>query len=152
MHILLAIQEVLSHGKLLLSDKYVAYPDSDYMDHVDFPPYIYNSLILTLYELLKINNKIELFTSLNLVYVNPLNSSLRYLASYYRGKLMLRPALFNKLHDTILSDLKDLTFLKSSRVAFIFNGLIFVISYFAYQIRKNLTKNFKLRITDDINR
>jgi glycosyltransferase involved in cell wall biosynthesis len=129
MHVMLAIQSIFDHGKLLLSNDFIAYPDEDYMNHINFPPYIFNELNFSLYKLYKLNNRNELFHSLNLSDVNPLNSSLNWLGNFYLGKMILTPSLKKTLISTVLCELRKLTFLKRHQLRFGKAIIMFLAGY-----------------------
>lgn len=139
MHVALALQATFDSGKLLLSNRFIAHPDPDYMDHIDFPPYIFNSLNDIMQEICNANGKAHLIPALQRRYVSPLNSSLRWLASYYFGQMMLTPTLRNRLQQTVSNGLRESVYLKNAQLGFIKATIIFVFAYGYFLIRKILT-------------
>jgi hypothetical protein len=88
MHCALLIQTAFEFGNVFLSNKFVAFSDSDYMDHVDFPPYVGAELVEIVEVLLKFNEKNHLKKSFNFVLADPLTTSMNTLATYFRGKIV----------------------------------------------------------------
>lgn len=149
MHIVLALQSAFDTGRLLLSNKFIACPDHDYLDHIDFAPYIFNSLNEILQESCEANGKAHLLPMLRRRYVSPLNSSLFWLWSFYFGKMTLTPSLKNRLTRTVKHEIRQLSFLKNGQLGFIKHASLFLIAY-AYSVgRKILTGKHGTRIRVD---
>jgi glycosyltransferase involved in cell wall biosynthesis len=148
-HVALALQTVFDHGGLLLSSDFVAYPDGDFMNHIDFPPYIFNSLISVVYELCDLNQKMPFYPLLRRRYVSPLNSSLSWLSSFYFGKRMLTLSLKQKLVGTVKQELRRASFVKSKQLGFIKESLIFLAAYVFYLGRIMLTGKKGVRIRNE---
>lgn len=119
MHIAIAIQVGLDFGKVFHSNKFIAHPDDDYLDHINFPPFIGNNLIKTVYHVLDQNDKLYIYQHIKLETVNPLTSSLINLAYYYRGKFVLTPELKSELYLTIVNELKTIKFNKINMELFL---------------------------------
>ncbi len=109
-HVTLAIVCGVTEGRVLHSSKFTAYPDSDYLDNIDFPPYIGNSMNIAILQALQLVEKIYWYDFLAAKYCDPLSSSLNTLGAFYRGKFALTPALRDELLDTVGSELKSLKF------------------------------------------
>jgi glycosyltransferase involved in cell wall biosynthesis len=105
-HIALALECALSEGKILLSPVFNANPDIDYLENIDFPPYIGNGLNLVILNALKMHNKIAIFHELAIEITDPLISSLNTLGAYYRGKHVLTLSLKGELWGTVEQHLK----------------------------------------------
>ncbi len=105
--VLLSIQVGFDHGRLLHSSHFVAYPDVDYMDHVDFPPYIGNNQNLAIRRLLLMNGKEHICSRLSLSnVVDPIGVGLSTLGCYYRGNFVLSKGLKHELYSTIQDEIK----------------------------------------------
>ena len=133
MHLALALQTVLDYGMVLHSEKCIARPDKDYMNNIDFPPYIANYVAETVDIVLRQNNRSDIYQKLNIKLVDPLTSSLDWLQSYYRGKFVLSPELKSKLYSTVINELKNLTITKVRMAALILSAIKLFVSY-AYNI------------------
>ncbi len=118
MHVALAIQTALDYGRVLHSENFIARPDTDYMDHINFPPYIFNALVMTVEIVLRENNKYDLCKYLKLEKVDPLTSSLFTLESFYMGKFVLTPELKAILYSTVFDEMKRLKINKISMSLF----------------------------------
>lgn len=105
-HITLALQCALRLGGILHSPVFTACPDDDYMDHVDFVPYIGNNMAIPLQWVLTTNNRMSLYDPLAPSHIDPLISSLIWLGSYYRGLMMLTVSLKGKLWKTVKYEIK----------------------------------------------
>ena len=148
-HVALALQSAFDHGKLLLSKDFIAQPDGDSMDHIDYPPYIFNSLINVVYELCNANQKRQFYPMLCRQYVSPLNSSLSWLTSFYFGKRTLTLSLKNTLVRTVKHELRHGAFIKSHRLGFIKASLFFFTAYIFYLWRIVLTGKRYVKIRDE---
>ena len=134
MHIAIAIQTGLDYGRIFHSNKRIARPDDDYMDHIDFLPCIQNNLIKTVSLLLNQNNKNDFFQHLKLETVDPLTSSMNFLSAYYRGKYALTPALKIKLYSTVANELKNLKNMNVKRIMLITVSFLKMIASLTYNI------------------
>lgn len=132
MHIALAIQTGLDYGRVFHSDKFIARPDDDYLDHIDFLPFIGNNLKKTVYLILDQNDKAGIYRHIKLETVDPLTSSMNTLGSYYRGNFVLTTELRSKLYSTMINELKNLKITNIKMVVLI-SILKLFISY-AYNI------------------
>ena len=150
-HVALALQTIFDEGRLLLSNTFIAYPDADFMDHIDFSPGIFNSLNGILHSLCEVNKKMQLYPSLCRRHVSPLNSSLLRLSSFYFGRMMLTPAWKNKLVATVKHELKQTSFVKNQQIGFIRAIIRFLVAYTYYRGRQILTGRSGLRIRDEDN-
>ncbi len=133
MHIALAIQTGLDYGKIFHSDKFIASTDDDYLDNIDFVPFIQNDLIKTVYLMLNENNKLQIYQQMKLKTVDPLTSSMNHLACYYRGKYALTPELKSKLYSTVVNELKHIKLTEIKLITLIISTIKFLIS-FVYNI------------------
>ena len=104
-HVALALQCGLSEGGILHSPVFVACPDVDYKDHIDFVPYISNNLDMVIRLALQVNNRMSLYKQLAIPYIDPFISSLNTLGAYYRGRhvltLPLKRVLWEAVHEGI---------------------------------------------------
>jgi len=116
-HVALALQCGLCEGKILHQTFFIAFPDNDYLDQVDFPPYIGNYMKLAVNWVLINNDKLCLIDRLLPKYISPLASSLDVLSSHYRGQRVLSIHLKNELWNTVKSSFNlrefNMTILKS---------------------------------------
>lgn len=108
MHVALACDIGIKRGRILHSTRFVARPDADYLDHVDFPPFVANDLYETLNLVLSEHKMIDLLESFEIKRVDPLTSSLIYLGAGYRGKIKIPVALKRKLYSVIHSQIHPL--------------------------------------------
>lgn len=106
-HVALAMQCGLSHGRILHSTEFIAFPDDDYMDNINFPPYIGNDLNIAIKQTLLLSGRMDLYDQLALSYGDPLSSSLNTLGAYYRGRFALTPSLKRELVKTVKHELKN---------------------------------------------
>ena len=100
-HVTLILQCCLCNMGMLYSPIFIARPDKDFIDHIDFPPYISNQLDLPILWVLKNNNKMEFYDCLAVPFVDEFISSLNMLGSFYRGRFVLTQRLKDKLWVTI---------------------------------------------------
>jgi glycosyltransferase involved in cell wall biosynthesis len=107
-HVGLAIQCGLTEGKVLHSPVFTAYPDLDYQENIDFPPYISNNLNIIIRHALLVSDKMYLYDQLKVKNLDPLPSSLNTLGAFYRGKHTLTPALRDELLHTVRRELKTI--------------------------------------------
>jgi glycosyltransferase involved in cell wall biosynthesis len=136
MHVALVLQTLFECGRLLLSKVFIAYPDADYMDHVDFPPYIWNSLEDLLHKLIAYNKKSYLNIASPNGHVNRLNSSLEELSSFYMGKRRMLPSLKKELISTVIYEMWHFAFLKSGKIGFLRAVKKFIFAYVGNRTRK----------------
>jgi len=152
-HVGLSIVCSLTKGRLLLSSTFTTYPDHDYMENVDFPPYIGNQLNGAIMQALQITDKKYLFENLQVQYIDPLAASLNTLGVFFRGGIVLTPRLRDELIKTIKLELTkfkvnrilDLNLQKES-IKFIFSlfysGMCFILTgKKLMRIRKGLKVN-----------
>lgn len=133
MHVALAIQTGLDYGRVFHSDKFIARPDDDYKDHIDFPPYIGNNLKKTVRLVLLLNNKADIYQQIKIKKVDPLTSSMDTLGSYYRGKFVLSTELKSELYSTVIHELKNLKISKVRMATLILSTIKLFVSY-AYNV------------------
>lgn len=105
MHIALAMYIVLKIGRIMHSQKFIAKVDDDYLDNVDFPPYVTNYMdetISTLMALTKKNNLLNAYyNKYPLMKIDPVISSLKYMTNLYRSGLFIKKDLENELNQII---------------------------------------------------
>lgn len=106
-HVSLALQCGLSEGGILHSSVFVAAPDANYKDHIDFPPYITNNLDIPIKWALQANNKMSLYKQLAIPYVDPLATSLNTLGTYYRGRHVLTLPLKRELWEAVQREIRS---------------------------------------------
>lgn len=129
MHVALAIQTGLDHGRVLHSAKCIARPDDDFKDHIDFPPYIGNNLYKMVSLVLHLNNKTEIYDHLEIKTTDPLTSSMNTLGSYYRGRFVLTPELKSELYSTVRYELRNLKIAKVKMAELVLSTVKLFISY-----------------------
>lgn len=133
MHLALALQTSLDYGMVLHSEKCIARPDKDYMDHIDFPPYIYNYVVETVDIVLRKNNRSDIYQKLNIKLVDPLPLSMEWLILYYMGKFVLTTELKSKLYSTVINEFKNMKITKIKMAVIILSTIKLFIAY-AYNI------------------
>jgi glycosyltransferase involved in cell wall biosynthesis len=109
-HVALAIQVGLDQGRIFHSKRFIAHPDEDFMDHIDFPPYIGNNMESMVNEVLARNSRMDFCSSLTFSRISPLTSSMNTLATYYRGNIVLTPELKTELYVALFNEIKNLRF------------------------------------------
>ena len=125
-HCAIALQAILSGGKFYLSSFFAAYPDEDFEDHIDFPPYVGGELNEICEKLLKKNDKSHLIHAFTFQVADPLITSLNTLATFYKGKILLTPELKSELIAKVRSELK--TYIKSLKITLLLNPkLLFIL-------------------------
>ncbi len=105
-HVEIFIRAVVKCGGFVSSTKFLAYPDEDYMDHINFPPYVGNRLNKQLLNVLTDLNLADCYESLCIPHVSPLDSSLRSLGASYRNKCKISDKLREELWETIFKELR----------------------------------------------
>lgn len=105
-HVTLALQCGLSEGAVLHSAVFMAYPDNDYKDHIDFVPYVTNNFDSPLLWVLHKNNNISFYEKLALPRVDPLATSLNTLGAFYRGRHVLTLPLKQELWASVRREIK----------------------------------------------
>lgn len=133
MHIALAIQTGLGSGRVFHSDTFIARVDDDYLDHIDFPPYIGNGLKKTICQVLSQNNKADILQQIDIRDTDPLTSSMDTLGSYYRGKSVLSPNIKSELYSTVRFELSELKIPKGRLKALTVSAVKLLVS-FAYNL------------------
>lgn len=133
MHVALAIQTGLDYGRVFHSDRFIARPDDDYKDHIDFPPYIGNNLRKTVKYVSLLNDGADIYEHMEIKEVDPLTSSMNTLGCYYRGKFVLTTELKSELYSTIIDELKNLKITKVRMSSLILSTIKLFISY-AYNV------------------
>ncbi len=135
MHIALALQTGLDYGEIYFSKEFIANPDDDFMDHIDFVPYIGNDLISTVEQIFKLNSRTELYEFLQLRRVDPLISSVNTLALYFSDKFFLSNEVRSTLYSTILQEISIKYLFKRSFFKSLMNLFFGLVSC----LRKKLT-------------
>jgi len=139
MHVALALGIGLTYGRIFHSSCVIARPDDDYMDHIDFPPYIVNNLNCTVKIVLTEAGQLDICSQLTVRAVDPLSSSLCTLGSFYRGKYVLTKALKAELQMTIKRELKSFRTEERHILEFLVCASKFGFSYLYYIVRFMLT-------------
>ena len=105
-HVEIFIRAVVKCGGFVSSTKFLAYPDEDYLDYIDFPPYIGNGLNEQLLNFLTDLNLADCYESLCVPHVSPLDSSLQLMGASYRNKFKVSDKLREELWVTIFKELR----------------------------------------------
>lgn len=132
MHVALAIQTGLDYGRVFHSNRFIARPDDDYMDHIDFPPYVANRLKETVKSVLLQDNKANIYQQMEIKEVDPLTSSMNTLGAYYRGKFVLSSGLRSELYSTVRNELKNLEIRKVGVPLLVLSTIKLFVSYAYY--------------------
>jgi len=105
-HVEIFVRAVIKCGGFVSSPKFLAYPDDDYIDHIEFPPYIGNMLNKQLLNFLTDLNLADWYESLCVPHVSPLGSSFQMLGASYRNKIKIGDNLRAALWGTIFKELR----------------------------------------------
>jgi glycosyltransferase involved in cell wall biosynthesis len=104
-HVLLAVLIAKARGNLLLHPFFFAFPDDDYLDHVNFAPYVsemmYSDLQVLFEKNLVTGDEFEKLSSL-LPRQSVFSRSIHRLYEYYSGKFLLTKSVRNQLWINIL--------------------------------------------------
>ena len=138
MHIALALQTGFDFGKIYHSKKFIACPDDDFIDHIDFVPYIGNDLVETVIQILKLNNKPDLYKYFQLKKMDPVISSMATLGLYFNDNFVVKKELRFKLYMTIKNGIKVKHFFIPQ---FIKVFIKLIIGYIIFLLRKVKLKN-----------
>ena len=105
MHVALAMYIVLKIGRILHSHNFIAKVDDDYLDNVDFPPYVSNYMDETISSVMALTKKNNLLDAYYNKYpsmkIDPVISSLKYMTNLYRSGLLINKDLENDLNRII---------------------------------------------------
>jgi len=99
-HILLSIILGKSRGKILLSEAFFAYPDEDYLNHINFAPYVSEIMLYELNLLVKsglITYEDALVLGIKIPRQSVLARSIHRLYEYYTGKFFLTLSMKRQL-------------------------------------------------------
>ena len=144
-HVELIIKAYFDKGKLLLSKYFIGQPQNDYLDNIDFPPYIGNNLNVSLFHTLKEINKLELYDHLRIAHTDPLISSLNTLGCFYRGKHVLTNNLKKELELQIFNNIGKTHYTTFLNYRFYFELIKYIVSIIYYfsmitLFKKNTTR------------
>jgi glycosyltransferase involved in cell wall biosynthesis len=145
-HVELIIKAYFDNGNLLLSKYFIGQPQNDYLDNIEFPPYIGNNLNTSLLNTLKNINKPEYFDSLRIPYTDPTISSLNTLGCFYRGKHMLTHNLKKELELEIINNILNLPLRIFFNYKFYYELIKYFISLLFYFIMKIFFKKIITRL------
>lgn len=99
-HILLSVILGKSRGKILLSEAFFAYPDEDYLNHVNFAPYVSEIMLYELTLLVKsglVTYEDALFLGSKIPRQSVVSRSIHRLYEYYAGKFFLTLSMKKQL-------------------------------------------------------
>jgi len=105
-HIEIFMRVVLKVGGFVSSPKFIAYPDDDFMDHIDFVPYVGNWTNKQLRIFLTEVNLSDSYETLCIPELSVLGISLQWLGAYYRDKFKLNDSLRAKLWQDVYKELR----------------------------------------------
>lgn len=129
MHVALFLDQAIKCGRLLFSPRFVARPDIDYMDNIDFPPFIKNSLQESLFIVLSGNDRMDFMPALGVEREDPLVSSMMYLGAGYRGRFKIPDHLRESLLATIRNELTYQGLRQRNKSQLFLSLLKFSVSY-----------------------
>ncbi|MDH5573587.1 MAG: hypothetical protein OEY89_17615, partial [Gammaproteobacteria bacterium] len=129
MHIALAIQSGFDYGNVFHSKMFICRPDDDYMNHIEFPPYIMNGLVEMVEQIFYQNNRTELMKYVDIKAVDPLIVSLNVFGSYFRGKYALNQELKKQMKKTVKEEFYNFKISRLYKKDFYLSILKFAISY-----------------------
>jgi len=137
-HVILSFYLFSRAPGLYKSTTFLAEPDEDFLDHVNFLPYVGQYLVkeLEIYSSFFDPNNSTLVSVINQIpRTNILEVSINALIGFYRGKVRLTKSvkanLINNLLRLLVGKLETRDGLKYSRISFRFCIKLFLIPYFA---------------------
>lgn len=136
MHIGIALETILLKSNVLFSNFFIAKPDCDYFDHIDFVPYVGNYLNELVTFIFHKHNIYGYESVIKLKYSDPFYTSIEWIYLFYIGKMKLTNELKNTLLNTIY---KDFNITKLNYKIFILI-LKFIPAYIYHNIYKKLSK------------
>jgi hypothetical protein len=128
-HIELVLFNSIPNGIILLSNYFIAGVQKDYLENINFPPYIGNNLNNSIKITLEKLNQIEYLDYFKIPHTDPLVSSLNMLGAFYRKKFVIKSNLKTELLFTIKYELKNRNFKLLSEYKSILELIKFFISY-----------------------
>jgi len=128
-HIELVLFNSIPNGIILFSNYFIASVQNDYLDNINFPPYIGNSLNQSIKITLEKLDQNIYYEILKIPNTDPLISSLNMLGASYRNKFLLNSNLKNELLSTIKYELKKRNYKLLINYRFIFELFKYIISY-----------------------
>ena len=140
MHLAICIDCFFKEGRLLLSNKFVGFPDDDYMDNIDFVPWIQNGLYNTVKRVCLANCRSDILSKLQIKKVDTLIVSINYISSYLRGNVVINFRLRKQILMKINSEMKSFSFIYSNKrdLFYALLKLLFSIFYHIIFIKKFL--------------
>jgi len=144
MHASLAVYIGLHIGQVLHSKVFIAKVDDDYLDQIDFVPFVGNYMVENIEMLMKFTGNSDLFNVLTEKYpltkVDPVESSLKHLANVYKAGLLISEDLEKQLNNIICDNIH-----KNGRKVLLSPGYLkfgyaFLYKYFPLSIISSLRR------------
>ncbi len=132
-HCALVLQTILLDKKFYLSSFFIGYPDDDFENHIDFPPYVGGELNEICEKILTQNNEYKLVEFFKFETADPLKTSLNTLATFYKGRIVLTPELKRELVSKAEVELSLLFKSKQFSKLLKWDLIILLIKYRAYR-------------------
>lgn len=137
-HIALAMQTAYHYGRILVSNDFIAKPDPDFRNHIDFPPYVgngYNKMAEVLFHHM---GKPDWASSHSCQHVDVGVSALEWLIDYYKGRAVVPYELRLELHRGFKEYVAENRFRLFFHPRFIRRCIYFAIAWIQYQIYKKM--------------
>jgi len=168
MHASLAIYIGLKIGNILHSKYFIAKVEEDYLDHIDFVPFVGNYMVDNINSLLSHTGHHKLFHQLNkkfpLTKVDPVISSLNHLINVYKAGLKINKDLELKLNNIIRLSIKDRGWRILTEPIYLKYGYAYMHKYYPlfwisslrtsirnrYKTKKNMIKSIRKKISNII--
>jgi glycosyltransferase involved in cell wall biosynthesis len=135
-HTVISTYISLLYGNILVSQFFIASVDVDYMDSIDFPPYVGNSIIPMLGKLYSYLNRLSLLNIIlplfEGIHVNPFYESLSVLKSNNEALQYVSPQLKSQFRSLVVNELRLNPFLVFSR-AFCFYIISFLFRVYPFR-------------------
>lgn len=151
MHVLLATQTTIDlNGHALESSFFIAAPDIDYMDSIDFMPNIGDSLVDIQKEINAFNqNKGVIFSKFNKKQqpIDVMVECANWLGSFYLGKMSFKIEILNQIKWYLINNYKIIK-MHDLNYRFIFSILRLILSFLFYKFNMIILKRKIVRIRE----
>ena len=116
MHCALTLETILTYKNFYVSNFFIAYPDCDHENHIDFPPYVGDELNEITEKILVKNNYKELIKDFIFPKSNKLILGLNTLTTFYKGKIILTPDLKKEISTVVKEQLFEIPIMEQIKL------------------------------------